>query len=260
MDFSSAVFLCARKSDCVTNSTSHYHNHYELNFLTSGNTRMRIGEMDIEYNSFDFLLIPPGLTHLLYESKYEKFDNYVRWFELKDKKAEEDGKVIIGALTTLEEIRNSALVPAFIRDAAAFDASLQLRNSATIGGNFALRRFDSYMIPALLASEADVVLMCTKGEKHKSAAEYFSRKECRALLLSFSVSTGREGESVRIARSSHAHAAVTGARSEGVYAYAVSSSGIAYGGPDAWKEISFTDDLTGSADYKRYLASVLFKG
>ncbi len=55
---------------------------------------MRIGEMDIEYNSFDFLLIPPGLTHLLYESKYEKFDNYVIWFELKDKKAEEDGKVI----------------------------------------------------------------------------------------------------------------------------------------------------------------------
>ncbi len=173
---------------------------------------------------------------------------------------QENGKVIIGALTTLEEIRNSALVPAFIRDAAAFDASLQLRNSATIGGNFALRRFDSYMIPALLASEADVSLMCTKGEKHKSAAEYFSRKECRALLLSFSVSAGREGESVRIARSSHAHAAVTGARSEGVYAYAVSSSGIAYGGPDAWKEISFTDDLTGSADYKRYLASVLFKG
>ncbi len=95
MDFSSAVFMCARKSDCVTNTTSHYHNHYELNFLTSGNTRMRIAEMDIEYNSFDFLLIPPGLKHLLYESKYDKFDNYVIWFDLKDKKAkEEEGKVI----------------------------------------------------------------------------------------------------------------------------------------------------------------------
>ena len=96
MDFSSAVFLGARKSDCVTNSTSHYHNYYELNFLTSGNTRMRIGEMDIEYNSFDFLLIPPGLSHLLYESRYEKFDNYVIWFDLKDKQTmrEDDGKVI----------------------------------------------------------------------------------------------------------------------------------------------------------------------
>ena len=93
MDFSSAKFLCARKSDCVTNSTSHYHNHYELNFLTSGNTRMQIGEMDIEYNSFDFLLIPPGVTHLLYQSKYEKFDNYVIWFELKDK-SKQTGDVI----------------------------------------------------------------------------------------------------------------------------------------------------------------------
>lgn len=96
MDFSSASFMCARKSDCVTNCTSHYHNHYELNFLTSGNTRMQIGEMDIEYNSFDFLLIPPGVTHLLYDSKYDRFDNYVIWFELKDKQkiGENDKKAI----------------------------------------------------------------------------------------------------------------------------------------------------------------------
>ena len=57
---------------------------------------MQIGEMDIEYNSFDFLLIPPGVTHLLYDSKYDRFDNYVIWFELKDKqkRSEEEGKVI----------------------------------------------------------------------------------------------------------------------------------------------------------------------
>ena len=44
----------------------------------------------------------------------------------------ENGKVIIGALTTLQEIKESELVPSFIREAAAFAASLQLRNAATI--------------------------------------------------------------------------------------------------------------------------------
>lgn len=43
---------------------------------------MKVGKLDIEFNSFDFLLIPPGHEHLLYESKYERFDNYVIWFQL----------------------------------------------------------------------------------------------------------------------------------------------------------------------------------
>lgn len=173
---------------------------------------------------------------------------------------EEDGRIVIGALTTLEEIRNSLLVPEFIRQSAYADASLQLRNAATIGGNFALRRNDGYMVPAILASEAVLSIMCSKGLKEKSAAEYFGKKECRALVLSFSIDKDRTGRYERIARSSHSHAAVTAAKSNGVYAYAVSGSGIAFGGEDSWKDIQYVDDLTGSADYKRYLASVIFRG
>ena len=171
---------------------------------------------------------------------------------------EDEGAVVIGALTTLEEIRTSELVPDFIREAAAAAASLQLRNAATIGGNFALRRSDSFMIPALLSAQADVTIMCTKGLRRKSAAEYFGKTECRALLMSFIIEKGRNGIYRRIGRSSHSHAAVSGAVSNGYYAYAVSGSGIAFGDKkDIWNEIDFRDDLTGSADYKRYLASVL---
>ena len=171
----------------------------------------------------------------------------------------EGGRVIIGALTTLEEIRQSEMVPEFIKEAAAFDASLQLRNRATIGGNFALRRTDSYLVPAILAADAEVTIMCRKGEKKKSAAEYFEKKNCRALILSFSFDADRKGVVKRIARSSHSHSAVSAAYSDGIYAYAVSSSGIAYGDKDSWKNIEFVSDLTGSAEYKRYLASVLFE-
>lgn len=82
MGYENIEFLGSRKSDRTTNSNPHKHKFYELNFLTSGNTRMKVGKLDIEFNSFDFLLVPPGYDHLLYESKYEKFDNYVIWFQL----------------------------------------------------------------------------------------------------------------------------------------------------------------------------------
>lgn len=58
---------------------------------------------------------------------------------------EKDGKVYIGALCTLQDVIESELVPAFIREAAGFCASFAKRNSATVGGNLGLRRSDSYL-------------------------------------------------------------------------------------------------------------------
>lgn len=170
----------------------------------------------------------------------------------------EGGRIIIGSLATLQDIKNSELVPSFIREAAASDASLQLRNAATIGGNFALRRYDGYLVAALLASECSLEIMCSKGQKTKSVSEYFEKKGCKALILSFSIDENRTGYFKRIARASHMHAAVTAAESCGSWAYSVSGSGIAYGhDKDVYKTIDFKDDLTGSASYKKYLASVL---
>ena len=68
-----------------------------------------------------------------------------------------------------------------------------------------------------------------------------------------------EGESRRIGRASHSHAALIAARSGSRYCYEASGSGIAFGGMDSWKDIEFKDDLTGSAEYKRYIASVIFE-
>ena len=56
---------------------------------------------------------------------------------------EKDGKVYIGALCTLQDVIESDLVPAFIREAAGFCASFAKRSSATVGGNLGLRRSDS---------------------------------------------------------------------------------------------------------------------
>ena len=49
-------------------------------------TKMKLNEKIIEYDSYDFVLIPPRIRHILYESDYDIFDNYVIWFELSDRK------------------------------------------------------------------------------------------------------------------------------------------------------------------------------
>lgn len=86
-EYENANFLGARYSDVTRNVNGHSHDYYELNFLTRGKTKMRIDGKIFEYESYDFLLIPPGMDHLLYESAYEKFDNYVIWFEEGGEKA-----------------------------------------------------------------------------------------------------------------------------------------------------------------------------
>ena len=76
------IFLGARHSDATSDAPPHAHDFYELNFMTRGNTKMKLNEKIIEYDSYDFVLIPPRIRHILYESDYDIFDNYVIWFEL----------------------------------------------------------------------------------------------------------------------------------------------------------------------------------
>lgn len=85
-EYQNVEFLGSRYSDMTRNVLGHRHKYYELNFMTRGKTKMRLNEMDFEYESYDFILIPPMVTHLLYESKYATFDNYVIWFRTNDKK------------------------------------------------------------------------------------------------------------------------------------------------------------------------------
>ncbi|MDA3948847.1 MAG: FAD binding domain-containing protein, partial [Spirochaeta sp.] len=66
-----------------------------------------------------------------------------------------DGEdVIIGAGVTLQTLAEAAAIPQALRDAAGFIPTRSVRNIATIGGNVAARRPDSYLIPALIALDA----------------------------------------------------------------------------------------------------------
>ena len=167
-------------------------------------------------------------------------------------------KLCIGSRCTLQEIAESELVPSFIREAARFCSSFARRNAATIGGNLGLRRDDSYLAAALTAADAVLLRMTPHGENEKKIGEYL-QSSCKALIMAVVIDKNRIGCVKRFGNTAASHAAVIAAESEGIYALSVHGSGLAFGDSPAIAEaLTYTDDITGSAEYKKYLAKIAF--
>lgn len=170
-----------------------------------------------------------------------------------------DGKLYICGLATLQDMVDSPLVPAFLKDAAMFCSSFEKRNSATVGGNLALRRDDSYLAAAMCASEAMLILYTAEGEKERPVSE-FLKCTCTPVIEAVILDADRTGWVKRFGNTAAAHAAVIAAQSCGVYALTVHGSGLAFGNsPELYESLEYRDDLTGGADYKKYLAKVVFE-
>ena len=179
---------------------------------------------------------------------------------LVDTKIEvKDGKLVIGGLATLQDVAESPLVPAFIKEAAKFCSSFEKRNAATVGGNLALRRDDSYLAAAMCAAEAKL-LVCTKeGEKEIPVADFLNCN-CTPVIEAILLAPDRTGWVKRFGNTAASHAAVIAAQSGSVYALTVHGSGLAVGdSPAIYEKLAYKDDLTGGADYKKYLAKIVFE-
>jgi len=89
---------------------------------------------------------------------------------LLSEKIEKMGETVeIGAGASLQSVIDSEIVPEPLRIGAGYIPSRNIRNMATIGGNIAANRADSYVIPALLALNASVELA---GSQKVSVYEY----------------------------------------------------------------------------------------
>lgn len=79
---------------------------------------------------------------------------------------EKAGKEVkIGSMCTFQQIATSDAVPAYLKEAALFMASRTKRNMATIGGNIAALRSDSYLLPTLFAVCARVEVLTPDGKQ-----------------------------------------------------------------------------------------------
>jgi putative selenate reductase FAD-binding subunit len=208
-----------------------------------------------------------------------------------DKITEDESSIHIGSMVTFQQLVDSDLVPQWLKDAALFCGSYPKRNMATIGGNLALCRDDSYLGPALLASRCR---LCTASltetgaycEDNMPVREYHAYHEQfkGTLLVAIIIpKVQRFVGTLRFANTVESHAAVTvgfGASmdTEGVidhvriYAAVKGSplqrlseveNSIENGELTTETDVQLAiahvidakDDFAGSSAYKRYIAS-----
>ena len=187
------------------------------------------------------------------------------------------GYVTIGAMVTFQEIAESDEAPAYLKEAARFMASRTKRNMATIGGNIAAMRSDSYIIPALMAAGA---VMELGDGRSIGVEEYTCGGYEDALILSVTVPTDLRIASKRYSNTAQSHAVLTMSAAltdEGIYLYgAVKNAGLLHfcdlekrfrEEPDVSEDeiiemvmactgLDTADDMFGSDEYKRYLIAV----
>ncbi|OQY49960.1 MAG: hypothetical protein B6230_07225 [Desulfobacteraceae bacterium 4572_89] len=91
----------------------------------------------------------------------------------------QDSDLFIGAGITLQELIDAPQTPEVLKKAAGLIASRNIRNMATLGGNIAANRPDSYIIPCLIALKAQIKITETKTAESVSMSleDYISPKK-----------------------------------------------------------------------------------
>lgn len=184
-------------------------------------------------------------------------------------------KVHIGSMCTFQDIVESEDVPAYLKEAALFMASRTKRNMATIGGNIAALRSDSYLLPVLCAVDAELSLLTGDLEESKNINLYINEENDDSLITGITVPESVQVASKRYANTAQSHAVITmsaastpecvklavAVKNTGILNFNLSSSGrlteeaaVAFFKNYEIKDIE--DDMFGSVDYKRYLLGI----
>jgi putative selenate reductase FAD-binding subunit len=184
-------------------------------------------------------------------------------------------------MCTFQQIVESEEVPEYLKEAALFMASRTKRNMATIGGNIASLRSDSYMIPTLMAVGAVLEMRGKDGTSNRiSIAEFIDGSEADSLIISVTVPAAVKVISKRYANTAQSHAVLTMSAAlteEGIWLDgAVKNVGLLHfcdlekafrENPDISEDeiiemvrvctgLHTADDMFGSDAYKRYLIAV----
>ena len=191
--------------------------------------------------------------------------------------------ICIGSMCTFQQLAGSASVPDWLKESALFMASRTKRNMATIGGNIAAARSDSYIIPALYAAGAELEILCREDKAVRIGIdEYLDRKSDfdDSLITCVIVPKELRLVSKRYANTAQSHAVLTmsaAMKEDGIHmAGAVKNAGILHfcdlekafsDDPGISEEavikmvkecagLHTADDMFGSDEYKRYLIAV----
>lgn len=228
-----------------------------------------------------------GGTEVNRLGSFETERNYVSLKKIADLKIIEKcaaggplaGFVRIGAMATFQEAVESPSVPDYIKKACLSMSSPQRRNMATLAGNLASARDDSYIIPALLASGAEVCILGADGKESRiPVSEYLFgsvgrdkidgglisailvREKASVVQKRFSNTAGSHAYLTMAAGSAepagHSNSRSGGASGGVASALCLKNTGIYFFPDSVLPGAEPKDDFFGSAEYKKYLVDV----
>lgn len=117
------------------------------------------------------------VEHLRGSNLIAKFDKPILFIndidELKGIKEDEDN-IIIGALTTFDEIIKSDLTPQVLKESASGIAGPPIRNIATIGGNICNASPSADSLPSLYAMDAILVLKSKNSQREVKIKDFIT--------------------------------------------------------------------------------------
>lgn len=170
----------------------------------------------------------------------------------------------IGAMTRLQDLVDSSVVPPVIRELAHREAPNTIRNAATIGGTIGAMDPESELLAGLLAFGANVTVTGTAGSTEHPLDGLYDHPDLLngAIITEVSVPTGGIAAAERTARTPKDQpivAAVAHRDDSGTTVIAV--SGVA-GRPviidlDTLEDLDPPADFRGSGEYRKHLALVL---
>ncbi|SUW04643.1 FAD binding domain-containing protein [Brachyspira pilosicoli] len=148
-----------------------------VNTLTAKNINEAL-ELKLKHNAIIFA----GGTDLMVEhlrgsnliAKFERpvlFINEVN--ELKGIK-EDENNIIIGSLTTFDEIIKSPLIPQVLKDSALGIAGPPIRNIATIGGNICNASPSADSLPSLYAMDSVLILKSKDSQREVKIKDFIT--------------------------------------------------------------------------------------
>lgn len=211
-----------------------------------------------------------GGTEITRLNSFVKGEKFVSLKNCKLDTVEEEGAFIkIGAMCTFTSLINNTLIPQALKEALKFNSSLQKRNMATIGGNIALHREDSYLISTLIAFGGEIEIAGKKGRRPLFILDDIDEK--KEFISYIFIKKNNTVVSKRIANTEASHALLTASvggtsYDEFVICAAIKGTAIVSMLADKNTYLSFSEGITyksdiiyGSKEYKKYIVSTVIE-
>ena len=174
----------------------------------------------------------------------------------------DDGKVLIGAMTTLDDLANSREVPAAVREAARRERPSSLRTLSTVGGCVATAEVESELLATFLVYRASVRTADSSGASATPLGDLLADPDRHAgkVITHVEIETGGYATAARVGRTpsdTPIVAAVARRDPEGNVLVAFAGVATAPVLAESTEELVPPDDFRGSSEYRKSMAETL---